>query len=649
MDIMQELVDKLNELAYRYYVLDEPAVSDSEYDQLYDRLVALELQTGIVLKDSPTKKVGGDIISAFSSMAHRNRLYSLDKAKSDTELYDWEKRIKKTANISYSYTVEYKYDGLTLNITYENGEFVRAVTRGNGVIGEDVTAQVQTIKTLPAKIPFKGILEVQGEGIMHLSELKKYNETAAEPLKNARNAVAGAIRNLDPKVTAKRNLNIIFYAVNYIEGHTLKTQEEMFAFLKQNRFNCGKFSLCKNIDCVIKEIENIKNNKDSLDYLIDGAVIKINDLALRDRLGFTDKFPRWAIAYKFEAEEITTIVEDVIWNVGRTGKLTPLAILTPVELSGATVKRATLNNYSDILRKKVKKGCRVLVRRSNDVIPEILGSTQIYEGNEEILKPNTCPDCGAVLFDDGINIHCQNIAECAPQIIGRMEHFGSKDAMDIEGFSEMTATQLYRDLNIKYVDQLYNLKAEDLYNLEGFKNKKSENLIKSIEKSKNTTLDRFLYSLAIPNIGKKSAKDLAKAFKTLENVMNATKEELILIEDFGGIMADSITDFFAYSTNQDIIKGLINCGVKIKEAEEKNKSGVFSGEFIVLTGTLSKFSRNEAIKLIEKEGGEILQSVNKRTTLLIAGEDAGSKMEKAKALGIKIIDDDKFLELVEKK
>jgi DNA ligase (NAD+) len=639
MSEMRNLIDRLNELGYYYYVLDEPKVSDKEYDALYDRLVALEKQTGIVYDDSPTKRVGGDIISAFKSVKHRSRLYSLDKCNSEGGLYEFEKRINKLVPVSGGYTVEYKYDGLTLNLTYENGSFVRAATRGNGIIGEDVTAQVLTIRSVPLKIPFKGILEVQGEGIMTLSQLKKYNETAAEPLKNARNAVAGAIRNLDPKITAKRNPDVIFYAVNYIEGERLNSQKEVFDFLKENRFKTGAYALCSDMACVINEINAIKERKSGLDYLIDGAVVKINDFRIRDILGYTDKFPRWAIAYKFEAEEVTTIVENVVWNVGRTGKLTPLALLSPVELSGATVKRATLNNYGDIMRKKIKKGCRVLVRRSNEVIPEILGATEYYEGNEEISKPSRCPDCGALLNDDGVNLYCPNFS-CPPQVTGRLEHFGSKNAMDIEGFSEMTAAQLYKDLGIDSPDGLYRLTPDVLQKLDGFKQKKSENLIKSIEKSKNVDLDRFLYALAIPNIGVKSAKDMAKKFGTFEKVMNATQEELLEIEDFGKVMSESVINYFQNAENRQMISRLLE-HIKIKENERK--TGAFSGEKVVLTGSLSRYSRSEAAAIIEREGGELQSSVGKKTTLLICGQDAGSKLDKAKALGIKIIDEEEFI------
>lgn len=641
---MRELVDKLNEYAYHYYVLDNPIISDKEYDELYDELVGLERQTGVVLPDSPTLKVGGDIIPAFRSVPHRSRLYSLDKVKSEGELYEWERRILKAARPD-GYTVEYKYDGLTIVLTYENGRFVRAVTRGNGVIGEDVTAQVLTIKSLPLSIPFKGVVEVQGEGLMRISELKKYNETAIEPLKNARNAAAGAIRNLDPKETAKRNLDIVFYAVNYIEGERLESQRQAFEFLKKNRFKTGHHVFCKDIEEVMEEIKKINENRHSLDFMIDGAVVKVDSYRERDILGYTDKFPRWAVAYKFEAEEVTTIVEDVVWNVGRTGKLTPLALLSPVELSGATVKRATLNNFIDIQRKKVKKGCRVLVRRSNDVIPEILGATEYYPGNEEIAMPSRCPSCGSDLHFDSINLFCLNYYGCEPQIVGRLEHFASKDAMDIEGLSEMTALQLHRELRMHYPHELYHLTEADLLRLEGFKEKKSRNLLEAIERSKDATLERFLYALAIPNIGRKSASDLANRFGTLEKVLSATAEQLLEIEDFGEIMTRSVLDFFGSEYGKIAVKGLLDAGVRVKGAET-NAGGKFAGEAVVFTGSLSSLTRSEAQEMVRREGGIILQSVSKKTTLVVAGEDAGSKLDKARQLGIKVIGESEFLERI---
>ena len=417
MDNMESLVKQLNKYAYEYYVLDAPTVSDKEYDALYDRLVKMEKETGVVLFDSPTKRVGGEPISAFKKHNHIEKLYSLDKATTFEEIYAFEKRINKV-NEDLIYTVEYKFDGLTVCLTYEDGKFTRATTRGNGTVGEDVTEQVKTIKSFPFTIDQKGTLEVQGEAIIKLSTLKKYNETATEPLKNARNAVAGAIRNLDPKITEKRKPEIMFYNVNYSSDFEINSQVECVEFLKKHGFKVHPFfKVCKGIDEVISAINEIDQSRKNLDILTDGAVVKINDFAKRKLLGFTDKFPRWAIAYKFEAEEVTTILNDVIWQVGRTGKLTPLGLVDPVELAGATVKKATLNNFGDLTRKGVKIGARVLIRRSNEVIPEILGTTEVYKDSKDVVKPIVCPYCNMTLIEVGANLFCPN-EHCRTQLQG---------------------------------------------------------------------------------------------------------------------------------------------------------------------------------------------------------------------------------------
>ncbi|MBR5900682.1 MAG: NAD-dependent DNA ligase LigA, partial [Clostridia bacterium] len=375
MERMKELIKLLNKYAHEYYVLDNPTVSDGEYDKLYDELVSLEKSTGVVLFDSPTRRVGGEPISSFKKHEHIQKLYSLDKSTSTEELLAFDGRIKKLID-DVDYTVEYKFDGLTICLTYVDGAFTCASTRGNGSIGEDVTAQILTVKSFPLTIAQKGIVEVQGEAIIKLSTLEEYNKTATEPLKNARNAVAGAIRNLDPKVTEKRKVEIYFYNVNYMSEGQLNSQLECVEFLKSNGFKVFNYlEYCKDINEVVTAINNIEKDRKNLDVLTDGAVVKVNDFSKRKILGTTDKFPRWAMAYKFEAEEVTTIINDVKWQVGRTGKLTPLGMLEETFLAGANVKKATLNNYSDIIRKGIKIGARVLVRRSNEVIPEILGTT----------------------------------------------------------------------------------------------------------------------------------------------------------------------------------------------------------------------------------------------------------------------------------
>ena len=644
-DRVSELIEILNRYAYEYYVLDNPTVSDGEYDKLYDELVELEKQTGEVRVDSPTRRVGGEPVKGFTKHEHIRRLYSLDKAVTKEELTAFEERIKKIDVRDKQYTVEYKFDGLTICLTYENGEFKRASTRGNGTVGEDVTAQVLTIKSFPLVIDYKGVLEVQGEAIMRLSALEEYNKTAVEPLKNARNGVAGAIRNLDPKVTASRRLDIMFYNVNYMSEGKLSSQVECVEFLKKHGFKVHDFfKVCNNLEEVFSVIDEIETSRKTLDILTDGAVIKVNDFAVREELGETDKFPRWAIAYKFTAEEVTTILEDVIWQVGRTGKLTPLAILSPVELAGATVRKATLNNYGDILRKGVKKFARVLVRRSNEVIPEILGTTEVYPNSEEVIMPKVCPSCGTVLVENGAHIFCTN-RDCRDRVIYSITNFASDDGMNIEGFSEMTATQLYDNLNLRSFSDLYRLTVENLLTLEGFKDKKAENLINSIEKSKKVKLKNFIYALGIENIGKKTAGDLAKKYKTYDNLKSASKEDLLTLDAVGEVVADCIVNYFTDEINVLVIQDLFALGVEILPEEEK-KQGVFTGERVVLTGSLAEFKRSEAGKIIESLGGEVASSVSQTVTLVVAGEDAGSKLDKAKKLGIKIIDENEFKMLI---
>ena len=638
---MRELVDQLNKYAYEYYVLDNPTVSDGEYDKLYDELCALEEQTGVVLFDSPTRRVGGEPISAFEKHDHIERLYSLDKATDEGQLNAFFQRLLKVTPNFPQFTVEYKFDGLTVCLTYDNGKFVRATTRGNGITGEDVTAQVLTIKSFPLSIEYKGLVEVKGEAIITLSALEKYNQTATEPLKNARNAVAGAIRNLDPKETQKRKPEILFYDVNYIADGSLKTQTESIEFLKKNGFKVFDYlrfvSTPQEIFNALKEIET---QRKTLDVLTDGAVIKVNDLALRDRLGSTEKFPRWAIAYKFEPEETTTLLQDVVWQVGRTGKLTPLAILQPVELCGVTVKRATLNNAGDIQRKGVKLNSRVLIRRSNEVIPEILGTTEYYIDSLEVKTPTVCPECGSILSEVGANIFCQN-SECRKRVILNLTNFASKDAMNIEGFSEMTAESLYDGLGVRKFSDLYLIKKEDLLTLEGFQDKKAENILSSIEKSKKSEIENFIYALGIDGVGKKTAKDLAKKFKNLNNLVNATFEEIVETDEVGDIIAKNITDFFTNEQNLLELAKLKDLGID-PEYNEVILGDSFKGAKVVLTGTLQKYKRSQAQKIIESLGGEVSGSVSKLTTMVLAGEEAGSKLEKAQKLGVKIITEEQF-------
>ena len=646
MDRMEELVKTLNRYAYEYYVLDNPTVSDKEYDKLYDELVKLEKEQGRTLFDSPTKRVGGEPIAAFNKHEHIRRLYSLDKALTEEELYAFEDRIHKIDPRPVEYTVEYKFDGLTICLTYENGKFVGAATRGNGVTGEDVTAQVLTIKSFPLTIGYTGTIEVQGEAVMRLSALAEYNKTAAEPLKNARNAVAGAIRNLDPKVTASRKLDIMFYNVNYMSEGALSSQTECVEFLKKNGFKVHPFlRVCKDMKAAISAIREVDDTRRDMDILTDGAVVKVNDFSVREELGATDKFPRWAIAFKFEAEEVTTLLKGVTWQVGRTGKLTPLALLEPVELAGATVKKATLNNCGDIRRKNIKIGARVLVRRSNEVIPEILGATEITKDCRDVPVPETCPSCGSKVKEVGANLFCPN-RKCRDRVIYSVTNFCSKDGVNVEGFSEMTAAQLYDAGMLRFFSDLYLLDKHRLLTLDGFKSKKAQNLLDGIEKSKNAPLKNFIFALGIENVGKKTAADLAKKYKTLSALRSAQKEELMEMDDVGEAVAQSIYEYFRDEENEKELSRLEEAGVKPQEESGETAAGVFSGENVVLTGSLSEFTRSEAEALIEKNGGNAQSSVTKSTTLVVAGEKAGSKLEKAKALGIKIIDEEAFKSLI---
>ena len=646
MNRQRELTDILNKWAYEYYVLDNPTVSDKEYDTAYDELCRLEKESGIVFDDSPTRRVGGEPLKGFQKHTHIARLFSLDKAVSEEELRAFLTRVDKVYAGEKEYTVEYKFDGLTVCLTYDKGVFVRATTRGNGVEGEDVTAQVLTIKSFPLKIEYQGTLEVRGEAIIRLSVLEKYNETATEPLKNARNAVAGAIRNLDPKITAQRKPEIYFYDVNYTSEGAPMSQTTAHNFLVKEGFKVFPyFRVCHNAQEVLDAINEVERERKTLDVLTDGAVIKLNDALLREELGFTDKFPRWAIAYKFEAEEVTTLLKEVIWQVGRTGKLTPLALLKPVDLGGATVSRATLNNYGDIMRKDVKIGSRVLVRRSNEVIPEILGATEHYPHSQEVEKPTLCPACGNQLEEIGAHLFCLNKL-CTPRIVAMLDHYASKNAMNIDGFSESTALQLVeKKMVLKYSD-LYRLTAENLADLEGFKEKKINNLLTAIEKSKTPTLDAFIYAIGVEGVGRVAAKDLAAKFKSMENLQNATALELIEMENIGDITAAAIEAYFRDESNLAELAALAEVGVAPTWSDEKAE-GIFSGESVVLTGTLTSFKRSEAQKLIEARGGVCQSSVTAKTTLVLAGEEAGSKLAKAQKLGIKIIDEATFKQMLE--
>ena len=647
---MQALVDYLNKTAHAYYVLDEPLISDREWDALYNQLLAMERETGIVLPDSPTHRVGGQPLSAFPEHRHLSPLWSMDKAQSEEELNAWFDRAEKLRAQEgtlppLTYGVEYKFDGLTLNLTYDQGLLVQAATRGNGQVGEAILPQARTIRDVPLSIPWKGLMEVQGECIMRLSVLEKYNQTAREPLKNARNAAAGALRNLDPAVTAARSLSAFFYQVGTIENPPYSDQVGMIRFIREQGFPVSPyFEVSDSRDGVWRLIQQIEENRPTLDFLIDGAVVKVMDQRTRLHMGYTDKFPRWAVAYKFAAEESTTTLEKVTWELGRTGKLTPLAHVTPVDFSGVTVKKATLNNMGDIERKKLALGCTVWIRRSNDVIPEILGRVEDGIAGTPILPPDRCPACGGPLTQRGAHLYCLNRDSCKPQAVMRLAHFASRDAMDIAGFSEKTAELLYDRLNVRDAADLYRLRAEELQQLDGFQEKRAQNLLDALQKSLHCPLSRFLLAIGIPNIGRRTARDLSAAFGTLERVRAASMEQLLAMEDVGEIVAQSVMDFFSFPENQLLIDRLLAAGVS-PEPETKAQGGAFAGKTLVVTGTLPTLSRQQAEAFIRANGGVAAGSVSKKTAYVVAGESAGSKLSKALSLGIPVITEAEMLRL----
>ena len=649
---MRSLVDYLNKTAYAYYTLDEPLIADAEWDRLYNRLLAMEKETGQRLPDSPTMRVGGEPLAAFRQHRHITRLWSMDKTQSEGELNAWFDRTEKLWRQEQglpplSYAVEYKLDGLTINLTYDGGVLVQAATRGNGEVGEAILPQARTIRDVPLRIPWQGLIEVHGECVMRLSVLNKYNQTAEEPLKNARNAAAGALRNLDPAVTAARRLSAFFYSVGTIDNPPFSDHRGMIAFLREQGFPVSPyFEVAQSREQALSLIRKIEEDRPHLDFLIDGAVVKVMDHETRRRMGFTDKFPRWEVAYKFAAEENTATLESVTWELGRTGKLTPLAHVSPVDFAGVTVKKATLNNMGDIQRKKLTLGCTVWIRRSNDVIPEIMGRVEDGTEGTPIEPPAVCPACGGPVTVRGAHLFCLNRESCKPQAVARLAHFASRDAMDITGFSEKTAELLYDRLNIRDPADLYGLTAAQLQQLEGFQDKRAQNLIDALEASKHCPLSRFLLAIGIPNIGRRTARDLSAAFGTLQGVRAASMEQLLAIDEIGEIVAQSVIDFFSYPENGVMIERLLAAGVSPQE-EAFRSGGSLSGMTLVVTGTLPHLSRQEAENLIRENGGTAAGSVSRKTTYVVAGENAGSKLTKAQSLGIPVITEDELLHMVD--
>lgn len=655
---MRELVDKLNLYNYHYYTLDDPLVVDAVYDRLYSELVALENEHKFNFIDSPTTRVGGELLTAFEKYTHERPLWSLQKSQSYEELLAWINRVEKLKD-EYNeknadklppleYVVEYKFDGLTCNLTYEAGVLKVAATRGNGIVGENITAQARTIKNVPSMINYLGHIEVQCEAYMPLSELDRYNKTADTPLKNARNAAAGALRNLDTTETAKRNLRVFAYNIGYMDDYNFKTHIDTLEFLRDEGFPVNSYSkLVHSYEEIINELEFIKKNRFNLDYLTDGAVIKINDIKTREVMGFTNKFPRWAIAYKYEAEEVETKVLEVVWQVGRTGKITPVAKLEPIEISGAMVSSATLNNIADINRKQVRVGSNVIVRRSNEVIPEIMGTIGDEKGTKEIEIPKTCPSCGEPLVMEGAYLMCKNYAFCKPQIVNRIVHFASKNAMNIEGLNEKTVESMVEGLGVSEVSDIYKLTKEDLLKLPLFAEKKADNLLEAIKNSKKRDLHAFIFALGINEVGVKTAQDIALKFKSLENFRNAKREELETIDGVGSVIADNLMKFLYSENSVNYIDTLLEIGIDPLEMETSTiEDNFWSGKTVVITGTFAFMTRNEIKSILADHGANVTGSVSKKTDLVLVGENPGSKFDKANELGIQIINEDELKEKI---
>lgn len=655
---IEDLVKILNDHAYNYYVLDNPTISDKEYDELYNELLEKEKTHGYVLPESPTQRVGDSILTKFSKHTHLSRLWSLDKGQTIEEIKEWhDKNLKFVEEYnslneeklpSPTYILTKKFDGLTINLTYDNGNLITAASRGNGEVGEDITYQVKTIKSLPINISEKSSFEIHGEAVMTREAFENYNKNAEVALKNMRNGAAGALRNLDLKETAKRNLSAFFYDVGYTKGINFKSYREMIEFIKNHKFPVDDyFFYAETFEEIENQLKYIESIKQDLNYDIDGVVIAIDDIKTREALGYTIKFPKWAIAYKFKAEETTTKLLGVEWNVGRSGRVTPTALLEPVNLTGAIVKRATLNNMDDIKRKGVRILANVFVRRSNDVIPEIMGTSEdSLEDTQEIIPPEVCPYCGTKLILDGAHLFCENSLSCTPQLVKSIVHYASRDAMNIEGLNEKTAIQLVENLKIKDISDLYKIKKEELLGLDKFGDKKADKLLTAIENSKKTKLSSFIYALGIPNVGLKTARDLAKKFKNLSNIIKSEEEELMTTSDIGGVVSKNIVEFFHSEEIKEILEKLKALGLEFTDEFFSTVDSIFTSKTVVVTGKLSKYSRNEIKEKLEFLGASTAESVSKKTDYVIFGEDAGSKLDKANKLGVKTISEEEFENLI---
>ncbi len=654
----------LEEHNHRYYALSDPIISDKEYDDLLKSLIDLERKfPEHVSKDSPTQRVGVKLESSGSSIRHTSKMYSLDNTYSMQELNDWKKRVeKKCLGQSIHYTVELKIDGISASLIYRNGIFFLGVTRGDGITGEDVTQNLKTVRSIPIKIFEKDLsktpknLEVRSEIYMTKNDFRLLNEDRKKKgellFANARNATSGSAKLLDSTITAKRRLSCFVHSFGLLENdQDILNQWDFLNMIKSLGFCINPFNrLCKNFDEVISYCKEFESKRNEIPYEVDGVVIKVNLFSQQKKLGNTLKSPRWAVAYKFPAHQATTYIKDIVVQVGRTGVLTPVAELEPVECAGVTISRATLHNFDEIQRLGVQKGDRVLLERAGDVIPKIIKVVDSEKGKKRtnFLIPQKCPACKSRIVkqdDTQVAYQCVNPI-CPKQIERKLIHFASRNAMDIEGLGESVVGELLDKGLVKDFSDIYLLKKEDLLTLNLFKDKKADNLLSAIEESKKKPLSKLLFGLGIEHIGEKAAYVLATTFLNIDCILSAKIENFVEIDEVGDVMAESINNFFAQSSTKKLIKSLKSCGVSMIQPKENKISNILAEKKFVLTGELTAWTRGQASSLIKDLGGDVVSQVSKKTSFLLSGENPGSKYQKALKLGIPILNEEKFKEMI---